>query len=98
MKKKVLIISLLIIVVVMIIGAVTKPDDKKIKIETVDAVWKNLVPDKNTDSRYYEQFMNVITPDIIIDDWVFLKRIRYIAKDSIVNVGYAVFGKVIINK
>ncbi len=95
MKKKVLIISLLIIVVVMIIGAVTKPDDKKIKIETVDAVWGNLVPDKNTDSRYYEQFMNVITPDIIIDDWIFLKRIRYIVRDSIITVGYAAFGKVI---
>ena len=98
MKRKIILISVLLIAVILIIAASTKPTDKKIMIETIDIVWGDRVPNKYTDSRYYEQFMNVTTPEIIIDDWIFLKRIRYIIKDKTPTVGYAAFGKVIINK
>jgi hypothetical protein len=48
--------------------------------------------------QYYEQFMNATTKDIVIDDWVFLKRIRYIVKDKTPTIGYATFGRVMLNK
>lgn len=98
MTKKITLIFILVLAAFLIAAFLTKPDDKKIKIETVDAVWGKKVPNKNITARFYEQFMNTVTPDIIIDDWVFLKRIRYLVNDSSFTVGYAIFGNVIIRK
>lgn len=97
-RKKIFLLSILFFVTILIIAAFTKPTDKKIMIETIDIVWGDRVPDKNVSPRFYEQFMNATTPEIIIDDWLFLKRIRYMIKDKTPTIGYAAFGKVYINK
>ncbi len=97
MKRKIIFISVLSILIVLIIAAFTKPDDKKIKIAVIDALWGNRVPDKAT-PQYYEQFMNLTTKDIDIDNWLFVKRIKYTVKDTTYTIGYAAFGKVMMNK
>lgn len=94
MRKKIILFSILLITAILIIAVFTKPSDKKIMIEVIDKVWGDRVPDKYTDSRYYEQFMNATTPAIIIDDWIFLKRIKYTIKDKTPTIGFAAFGKV----
>ncbi len=80
------------------IGALTKPDDKTIKEKTVKAVWGNLTPGKYRFPEYYEQFMNINSGDVHIDDWLVVKRIGYTFGNERKIIGYAAFGKVMINK
>lgn len=97
MKRPVIIISVLLIIIV-IIAAYTKPDDKTIMEKTVKAVWGNLTPHKYSSPQYYDQFMNLNSPNVDIDDWLVVKRIRYIIGDQKKSIGYAAFGQVMINK
>ncbi len=62
------------LVIILIIAAVTKPDDKTIKEKTVQAVWGNLTPGKYRFPEYYEQFMNINSGDVDIDDWGVVKN------------------------
>ncbi len=94
MKKRGII--LLIILVVIIIAVATKPDDKTIKIKTINALWGDRVPDVKDKPDFYEMFMNTTTVNIEIDDWLLLKRIKYKMKDGEETVGFAAFGNVII--
>ena len=98
MKKKVTVITVLLIAVILIIAASTKPTDKKIKIEVVNAIWGKRVPNMYDKPDLYEQFMNITTQDIDIDDWLFLKRIKYTLHDTTNTVGFAAFGKVMLHK
>ena len=97
MKKRSTIIGILLLVIILIIAAFTKPDDKTIKEKTVQAVFGNLTPGKYRFPEYYEQFMNINSGDVDIDDWGVVKRIGYtFGKDKKI-IGYAAFGKVMIN-
>lgn len=96
MKKNIIIVS--IIAAIFIVAAFTKPTDKEIKIDVIDAIWGNRVPDKYNAAQYYEQFMNITTQAVIIDDWLFIKRIRYSIGNDKKIIGYAAFGKIMINK
>ncbi len=80
------------------VGALTKPDDKTIIEKTVKAVWGDLTPRKYNFPEYYEQFMNINSGDVHIDDWLVVKRIGYTFADDKKIIGYAAFGKVMINK
>ena len=42
--------------------------------------------------------MNLTTQDIDIDDWIFLKRIKFTLRDTTNTVGFAAFGKVMLHK
>lgn len=97
MKRKIFLITVLLVVIILIIAVFTKPSDKEIKIQVVDALWGKWVPGRDYPA-HYEEFMDLVTKDIDIDDWVFLKRIKDMVKDSTITVGYAAFGKVIITK
>lgn len=97
MKKKFIIVSILI-AAIFIVAAFTKPTDKNIKIKVIEVVWGNKVPNKNIAPEYYEQFMNLTTQVIIIDDWLFIKRIRYIVGNDKKIIGFAAFGKIMINQ
>ncbi len=66
-------------VLILIIAAFTKPSDKEIKIRVIEVIWGELMPDKYKVPEYYEQFTNLAAEDIEIDDWLFRKRIRFIA-------------------
>lgn len=98
MRKRITIIFILVIAAILIIAALTRPSDKQIKIEVVDAIWGKLVPDRNKHPGRYEQFMDVVTQDIDVEDWIFFKKISDTIKDSTFVVGYAAFGKVLYTK
>ncbi|MEP7251495.1 MAG: hypothetical protein ABI683_03920 [Ginsengibacter sp.] len=87
-----------VIVLILVIAFFTKPDDKTIKIKTINALWGDMVPDVNDKPDFYESFMNTTTVAITIDDWLLLKRIKYKTKDGDPTVGFAAFGQVMIRK
>jgi hypothetical protein len=97
MKKNFIIVSILI-ATIFIVAAFTKPPDKEIKINVIEAIWGDRVPNKYDKPEFYEQFMNITTRAIIIDDWLFIKRIRYLVGNDKKIIGYAAFGKIMINK
>ena len=97
MKKKWIIVSILI-ATIFIVAAFTKPTDKKIKINVIEAIWGARVPNKYDKPDFYEQFMNITTQAVIIDDWLFIKRIRYLVGSDKKIIGYAAFGKILFNK
>ena len=97
MRRNLILISVLLVIIILMIAAFTKPDDKKIKIDVIAALWGDKVPDKVT-PQYYEQFMNLTTRDIDIDDWLFVKRIKYTVNHNTAIIGYGAFGKVMLRK
>lgn len=97
MRRRTILIFISIVVIILIIAAATKPDDKTIKIEVVKAIWGRRVPTMNT-PQYYNQFMDLTTKNIDIDDWIFLKRIEFTVKDTTSTIGFAAFGKVMLHK
>jgi hypothetical protein len=97
MKKVLLLFALGIF---LLIAYRTKPDDKTCIEAAVKVVWRNQAPDKNKFPGYYSQFiqfMNIISPNVIVDDWVFLKRIRYKLAKREITVGIGMFRQVIVN-
>lgn len=88
----------MLIVAVILIGAyATKPDDKTCIIAAVNAVWGNRVPDKFSKPEFYEQFMNLNSRQVRVDDWIFLKRIRYRFPGKEYNIGIGAFNRVFVN-
>jgi len=73
-----------------------KPDDKTCIIAAVEAVWGSRTPDKNKFPDYFEQFMNVTAPSVEVNNWVFLKRIRYQYGKEKKTIGYGLFKRVYI--
>ena len=94
-RKKITIGFIILVAAVLIVAACTKPSDKKIKIQVVHALWGKWVPSMDQYPAHYEEFMNEVTKDIDVEDWLFFKRIKDTVKDSTFVVGYAAFGKVI---
>ena len=70
-----------------------KPDDKTCIIKAVKAVWGNRVPDEKL-PLYYEQFMDLTSKSVKIDDWIFLKRIQYKFTSGYATVGLGAFKNV----
>ena len=97
-RNKIALILVFLFAIILIIAVFTKPGDKRIKIEVVDAIWGKRVPNKYDKPDFYEQFMNTTTQDIGINDWLFLKRITYTIHDTTNTVGFAAFGKVMLHK
>jgi hypothetical protein len=95
MKKLLL---LVVIGVLLRIAYVTKPDDKTCIIAAVKAVWGDRTPDVKSKPALFEQFMNLNSKQVVIDDWIFLKRIRYKFPTKEYNIGIGMFNRVIINK
>lgn len=71
----------------------SKPDDRTCIIEAVKSVWGHLTPD-TTRPLYYEQFMELTSKSVEIDDWIFFKRIKYKFKNKTSTVGIGAFKKV----
>lgn len=98
MKRKIILIAVSLVVVILIIAAFTKPNDKTIMEQTVKAVWGDLTPRKYKFPEYYEQFMDINSQNVDIDDWLIVKRIQYTFGNDKKTIGYAAFGKVMIDK
>ena len=89
-KSRNWIIILSLIFILLLVAYFTKPDDKSIIIASVTRVWGNLTP---TDKKpmYYNQFMDLNSKSVHIDDWIFLKRIKYHMGDFNKTIGFAAF-------
>ena len=94
MKKILLLLSL---VIFLTIAYFTKPDDKTCIIAAVNAVWGKTVPDPKDKPRLYEDFMNLTYKQVVIDDWIFMKRIRYRFPTKEYNIGFGMFNRIITN-
>lgn len=91
MKKSIL---LLLIPLILFVAYITKPSDKTCIIEAVKFVWGQSMP---TPERpiYYEQFMDLTSKSVVINDRIFLKQIKYKFVKETKTVGYGAFAKVI---
>ena len=87
----------LIVVAVLVVAYVTKPDDKTCIITAVNAVWGKRVPDVYSKPKFYEAFMNITSKKVIVDDWIFLKRVRYKLPDKELNIAIGAFNHVFTN-
>jgi len=85
----------LLIATFLLIAYASKPDDRTCIIATAKQVWGNVVPDPNIYPSYYNQFMDVTSQSIKIDDWVFLKQIKYKTQNGFKLIGYGAFKRVI---
>jgi hypothetical protein len=94
MKKVFLFLALFLFLV---IAYATKPDDKTCIIAAVHAVWGPRTPDMNSKPAFYEEFMNLNSKQVIVDDWIFLKRIRYKFPKKEYNIGIGAFNRVFMN-
>lgn len=92
MRKIVLLAGIAILLTV---AYFTKPDDKTCIEVAVKAVWGNRMPDKYDKPMFYEEFMNLTSKQVIIDDWIFLKRIRYRFPKKEYKIGFGVFNRII---
>ena len=97
MKNKKTLFILLPIVLILIIAYFTKPDNKQIIIQSVTKVWGRLTP--TTDKPlYYNEFMDINSKAVRIDDWVFAKRVRYQFGDKWKTIGFGAFDHVFFTK
>jgi hypothetical protein len=90
MKK---IVVVILLVFTLFAAYASKPDDKTCIIEAVKSVWGRLTPDVSR-PIYYEQFMDLTSKSVEIDDWIFLKRIKYKFKTGTATVAIGAFNKV----
>jgi hypothetical protein len=70
---------LLIIVVafILFLAYVSKPGDKECKEFAVKAAWGKTMPEKLKFPEYYEQFMDLNHENVVINDYIFLKHLKY---------------------
>jgi hypothetical protein len=66
----------LLVIAIFTIAYLTKPDNKTIIIQSVTKVWGKYTPTVEK-PMYYNQFMDMNSKLVTIDDWVFLKRVKY---------------------
>lgn len=85
-----------IVLLLVLLGAayLTKPTDKACIIAAVEGVWGARTPDKNKFPAYFEQFMDLNSKMVVVDDWIFLKRIRYRFGQEYRTVGYGAFTRI----
>ena len=75
----------------------TKPDDKTCIIAAVKAVWGDRTPNMYEKPALFEEFMNLNSKQVTVDDWIFLKRIRYHFPKKEYNIGIGAFRRVFTN-
>lgn len=90
MKKS---LPLIIIALIFFSAYITKPDDKTCIIEAVKIVWGGSMA-RSTSPLYYEQFMDLTSKSVIINDWFFVKQIKYRFVKETKTVGYGAFKQV----
>jgi hypothetical protein len=71
----------------------SKPDDKTCIIAAVKYVWGSRVPDDKV-PMYYEQFMDLTSQSVKVNDLIFFKSIQYKVKNDYKTVGFGAFKRV----
>lgn len=85
---------ILLLLAFLVAAYVTKPSDKDCIIAAVEGVWRERTPNKEKFPQYFEQFMDVTSTMVKVDDWLFLKRMRYRFGPQYRTVGYGAFTKI----
>lgn len=82
--------KILLVVFFLLLGVafLTKPDDKTCIIEGVRAVWGGITPNPADKPDFFESFMDLNSPNVEVNDWVFLKQIKYKIGAEYKTVGY----------
>lgn len=89
--KKIVITGFIIFCI--LIAYVTKPDDKTCIIETVKIVWGRSMASQRS-PLYYEQFMDLTSKSVTIEDYFIIKRMKYAFATETRTVAYGAFNKV----
>lgn len=87
-------ITLLLVLLLLGAAYASRPSDKACIIAAVEGVWGNITPDKYKSAVYYEQFMDLNSKMVIVDDWILMKRIRYKVGPFYKVVGYGAFTRI----
>ena len=85
---------ILLLIALLAVAYATKPTNKNCIIAAVEGLWGQRTPDKYKFPGYYEDFMNLNSKMVLVDDWIFLKRIRYRFGQEYRTVGYGAFTRV----
>ena|SRR5688500_5668054 len=93
-KRKRSLWVILVLLALLGIAYATKPSDKNCIIAAVEGVWGSKTPDKYKFPGYYEDFMNLNSKMVVVDDWIFLKRVRYLFGQEYRTVGYGAFTRI----
>jgi hypothetical protein len=93
LRKMKRILLLILLVFILTMAYFTRPDDKTCIIKAVQTVWGNRTPDIKKTPGYFEQFMDVTSPSVEVNDWIFLKRIRYQFGQEKKTVGFGLFNR-----
>lgn len=88
----------ILLLVLLAVAFATRPADKDCIIAAVERVWGERTPDKNKFPVYFEQFMDITSKMVVVDDWVFLKRMRYRFGQEYRTVGYGAFTRIFLLK
>ena len=94
MSKRATLILIIFLAVVCCIAALTKPTDRDIKLQTIKAVWGDRVPDVYKAPGYFEEFMNLTAPNVLVNDYGVLKWIRFNTGKDTTFAGVGAFKKV----
>jgi hypothetical protein len=81
----------LLVVFILFMSYVSKPDDKTCMEVAVKAAWGNLTPDKYKSPEYYEQFMDLNSPNVVINDYLFFKHVKYKTSNEEKSIAIAAF-------
>lgn len=87
-------IFLVLFVILLSVAFFTRPDDKTCIIGGVRAVWGDMTPDPNDKPDFFENFMNLNSPNVRVKDWLFLKQIQYKVGAEYKTVAYGAFKNV----
>jgi hypothetical protein len=94
LKRKRSLWVILLVLLLLVVAYATKPTDKNCIIAAVEGVWGMRTPDKGRFPEYFEQFMDLNSKSVMVDDWVFLKRLRYRFGQEYRTVGYGAFTRI----
>lgn len=89
--RRIIIIALCILVLG--VAYFTKPDDKTIIIQSVTRFWGDRSPTVQM-PVYYNQFMDLNSKSVEINDWIFIKRVRYHLGSFNRTIGIAAFSHI----
>lgn len=84
----------LLLLLFFVVAYFTKPDNKTCIIEGVRAVWGNITPNPYDKPDMFETFMNLQSPNVKVNDWIFFKQVKYKIASDEKTVAYAAFKKV----
>src|SRR5438067_13658753 len=90
MRNKKPLFIVLPLIFILVIAYFTKPDNKEIIIQSVTKVWGKYTTTVEK-PLYYNMFMDITSKSVHIDDWVFIKRVRYRFGNEFKTIGFGAF-------